>query len=227
MCELVAYFRVSTEKQGRSGLGLAAQETAVENYARSVGKTISAHFTEIEGGNNNERIALSDALDYCELTGARLLIAKIDRLSRNVGFVSRLQDSGAKFVAADMPEANETMVQIMSVMAQAERKAISERTKLALQAAKARKQVLGNPNMEAVRAARKDVNSTLAKARLIRSEGSMSRAIKVMVQIEKAGSAGATTLQEIADYLNGKGMKTPRLSNWTRAAVSRVVKAAG
>lgn len=223
MCKLIAYYRVSTVKQGQSGLGLEAQKTSVTSYSKETNKLIIAEYTEVESGKNNSRVELQKALDHCELTGARLIIAKLDRLSRNVGFISRLQDSGVKFVAADMPEANETMIQFMSVMAQAERKAISQRTKAALQAAKARGKTLGNPNIQAARDAREDVEGVLKKARQVRSDKSLSWSKKVYKHIEHARASGASSLQAIAEYLNNMDITTARGAEWTRAAVSRVI----
>src|SRR6516162_8861224 len=151
--KFVSYLRVSTDRQGRSGLGLEAQRKAVEDYLNGGNWELLAEFVEIETGKKDDRTKLRKALHRCKVTGATLVIAKLDRLSRNFAFIAALQDSGAKFVAADMPEANETMIQFMAVIAQHERKAISARTKAALAAAKARGQKLGNPNLAALQAA--------------------------------------------------------------------------
>jgi DNA invertase Pin-like site-specific DNA recombinase len=139
----VAYYRVSTAKQGRSGLGLDAQRKAVMDYLNGGSWDLAGEFLEIESGKLDRRPELEKALAMCELTGATLVVAKLDRLSRNVAFLATLQDSGARFVAADMPEANELTIHIMAAVAQAERKAISRRTKEALAAAKARGVRLG------------------------------------------------------------------------------------
>src|SRR5690606_23983276 len=130
----VAYYRVSTAAQGRSGLGLEAQRKAVSDLCRSRGWELIAEYTEIESGRRNDRPELSEALRRARLTGATLVVAKLDRLSRSVAFLSALQESGASFVAADMPEANELTVHILAAVAQAERKAISKRTREALEA---------------------------------------------------------------------------------------------
>lgn len=221
MEKLVAYYRVSTSKQDKSGLGKAAQIEAVSTFARSVGATVTEEFEEVESGGKSDRPGLQNALNHCKLTGARLVIAKLDRLSRSVGFIARLQDSGVRFVACDMPEANEAMVQMMSVMAQAERRAISERTKAALKAAKANGTILGNPKLAEARAARSgDVTAAARKARI---SAANNRAILVASMIETAKEEGKTTLGEIANWLNEKGIKTARNSTWTRAAVSRVL----
>jgi DNA invertase Pin-like site-specific DNA recombinase len=124
MCRVVGYFRVSTEAQGRSGLGLEAQKDAVTTLCRQRGWEIIAEFTEVESGKRNNRPQLAAALKRAKVTGARLVIAKLDRLSRNVAFLASLQESGAKFTAADMPEADEFTVHILAAVAQRERKLI-------------------------------------------------------------------------------------------------------
>ncbi len=122
----VAYYRVSTAAQGRSGLGLEAQREAVESLCTSRGwEIIAPPFTEVESGKRADRPELTKALHRAKVTGSTLVVAKLDRLSRNVAFLAALQDSGVKFIAADMPEANELTVHIMAAVAQAERKAIS------------------------------------------------------------------------------------------------------
>ena len=139
----VAYYRVSTERQGKSGLGLEAQRAAVEALVQSNGNQLIAEYTEVESGKHADRPELGKALKRCRLSKAALVIAKLDRLSRDAHFLLGLQKAGVRFVAADMPEANETMVGFMAVMAQHEREMISRRTKEALAAAKARGAKLG------------------------------------------------------------------------------------
>src|SRR5215203_7291414 len=141
----VSYLRVSTDRQGRSGLGLEGQRKAVEDYLNGGKWTLVAEFVEVESGKNDARPKLAEALALCRLHGATLVIAKLDRLSRDAHFLLGLQKAGVRFVAADMPEANETLVGIMAMIAQAERKMISDRTKAALAAAKARGKRLGTP----------------------------------------------------------------------------------
>ncbi len=143
---LVAYERVSTARQGRSGLGLAAQRKAIDDFAEARGAAVLARFTEVESGRKDERPELAKALNLARLTGATLVIAKLDRLSRNAAFLLTLRDSGSRFLACDMPEANDLTVGIMALVAQQEREAISRRTREALAAAKARGVKLGNPN---------------------------------------------------------------------------------
>jgi DNA invertase Pin-like site-specific DNA recombinase len=220
--KLIAYYRVSTSRQGKSGLGLEAQRRDVEAYAEMTGQTVSAEYTEVESGGNSDRHELLAAIERCQLIRGRLVIAKLDRLSRSVGFIAQLQDSGVPFVACDMPEANETMVQLMSVMAQAERKAISIRTKAALQAAKARGVKLGNPKLSEARAAR--IGDVTLKARTVRSENAEKHASLVMREIQRARAGGISSLGQLSDWLNQQQITTPRGCLWTRTAVSRILK---
>ncbi len=145
--QFVTYYRVSTQRQGASGLGLEAQRHTVEQYLTRSSGTALASFTEVETGKGSnaleKRPQLRLALETCKKTGATLLIAKLDRLARNVHFVSGLLETGVDFVAADMPNANKVMIQMYAVMSEWERDQISERTKAALAAAKARGVVLG------------------------------------------------------------------------------------
>jgi DNA invertase Pin-like site-specific DNA recombinase len=134
---VVAYYRVSTAKQGESGLGLDAQRAAVMGYAKTTDK-IAAEFTEVESGKRDARPVLAQAIAKAKEVGGVLVIAKLDRLSRNAGFIFSLRDSGVQFIAVDMPEANTLTIGIMAVMAQHERELISKRTKEGLQARQAR-----------------------------------------------------------------------------------------
>src|ERR687889_2865459 len=142
----VSYLRVSTDRQGRSGLGLEAQRKAVEDFLNGGRWNLIAEFVEVETGKRDDRPKLAEALSLCRLHNATLVIAKLDRLSRDAAFLLGLQKAGVRFVAADMPEANEMVVGIMAVVAQAEREMISARTRAALAVAKARGKRLGNPS---------------------------------------------------------------------------------
>src|SRR5262245_2711635 len=139
----VAYYRVSTDRQGKSGLGLDAQKKAVLDYLNGGSWELVAEHTEIESGKNNERPALTKAIEACRRHKATLVIARLDRLSRNVAFIAALMDSGVAFVAVDNPHANKLTVHILAAVAEHEREMISERTKAALAAAKARGKRLG------------------------------------------------------------------------------------
>lgn len=214
--KFVAYYRVSTAQQGRSGLGLEAQRKAVMDYLNGGRWELVAEFTEVESGKVIARPQLDQALATCELTGATLVVAKLDRLSRNLTFLSALMDSDAKFVAVDLPEMNEVTVQIMAVMAQAERKAISARTKAALAAAKARGAKLGGNRGG-------DLSKGSAAAAAARTAASRARHQKVRQAIDALRATGATSLRQIAAELDRQGVITPRGGQWSANQVRRVV----
>jgi len=223
----VAYYRVSTIKQNQSGLGLQAQAQAVAEHAKASGCEIISEFKEVESGKNSDRPQLQAALDLCEITGARLVIAKLDRLSRNVSFLSGLMDRKVKFTACDVPDASEITIHILAAVAQAERKAISERTKAALKMAKQNGVKLGNPRLADARA-KVDIKAATKKATQVRVTASIVRANKVMTTIDIARKNGFKTLQSIADYLNNEtAIPTPRGKLWTRGSVKRVIDVAG
>ncbi len=218
----VTYYRVSTERQGRSGLGLEAQRAAVEAFMQANGpRTELASFTEIESGKHADRPELAKALLRCRQTHATLLVAKLDRLSRDAAFLLTLQQGAVKFVCADMPEANEAMIGFMAVMAQYERQMISARTKAALAAAKVRLakkgRKLGNPRLQAGNARSAAVASAVNAAR------AAARAADLRDVITDARGRGKTTLRQIADHLTSLGIPTVRGSVWTATAVSRVL----
>jgi DNA invertase Pin-like site-specific DNA recombinase len=213
---LIAYYRVSTGRQELSGLGLAAQREACERYAASRGATIVATFKEVESGNRRDRPQLASAMREALLTGGVLVIAKLDRLSRDPAFLLQLQKEGVRFVAADMPEANDLTVGIMALVARQEREAISKRTKEALRAAKARGQRLGNPNgAAALRRAGKG-NQASVIARKNAAQGFAERLRPVLGQLE---SEGVTSLASIATALNARGILAPRGGRWYPASV--------
>src|SRR5258707_11131502 len=144
--KFIGYLRVSTEKQGQSGLGIEAQRKAIEHYLNGGRWELLAEYVEIESGRRSDRPELTKALAQSKATGATLVIAKLDRLSRNAAFISNLMESGVEFVAADMPMANRLTVHVLAAVAEHEREMISQRTTAALAAAKARGTKLGNPN---------------------------------------------------------------------------------
>lgn len=237
----VNYYRVSTAKQGKSGLGLDAQRAAIEAFCASRGCQPLAEFTEQESGKRDDRPELAKALHHAKITGATLVIAKLDRLSRNVAFLAKLQEAGARFIAADMPDANEMTVQIMAVMAQAERKAISKRTKEALAAAKVR--AASNPGGIGIKAdntpwknGAKLGNPMGAKAfGEYRGNAPAVAAIKakakafaldVMPVIEAVRSEGHSSLRAIAGELNTRGIVTARGGKWGPSGVRDVIASA-
>jgi len=221
MTKAIAYYRVSTAKQGASGLGLDAQRTAVEALCASRGWELAAPpFTEVESGKRNDRPALTQAIARAQLTGARLVIAKLDRLSRNAAFLLTLRDSGVDFVAADMPDANALTVGIMALVAQQEREAISQRTREALAAAKARGQRLGNPNgAAALRRAGKGT-SAANEAAARNADGHAERLRPVILDLN---AQGITSLGKIAAALNDAGMRTPRSGTWHASSVRNLL----
>ncbi|MCT8329350.1 recombinase family protein [Albidovulum sediminis] len=207
----IAYERVSTARQGQSGLGLEAQRNTIDAFAGSRGADVLARFTEVESGRNPDRPELGKAIQLARLTGATLVIAKLDRLSRNAAFLLTLRDSGVKFVACDMPEANDLTVGIMALVAQQEREAISRRTKEALAVAKARGVKLGNPNgAAALRRAGKGGAALRAQV----TDNAQAFARDLVPVIADIRSQGHTTLRAIAAELTARGMRTRRDGRW-------------
>lgn len=221
MQKIVAYYRVSTAEQGRSGLGLEAQREAVRALCDRRGWTVMAEFTEVESGKGSDRPELQAALRRAKVSGAVLCIAKLDRLSRSVAFLAALQDSGARFVAADMPEADETMVHVMAAFAQRERKAISSRTREALAAAKARGVKLGNPNGAAALLAAGKGNGAAIEVRKAAARGFAQERAQDVLEVRQAG---AGTLREIAAGLNARGVTTPNGGPWHATSVKRLLE---
>lgn len=217
--KFVAYLRVSTDRQGRSGLGLQAQREAVERFVSSQkGRLALPEYVEVESGKNDDRPELARAMKQCRLTGATLVVAKLDRLSRNAAFLLTLRDSGVRFVAADLPEANTMTVGVMAVVAQHEREAISARTKAALAAAKARGKKLGG---------RRDGGTRIG----------LYQSLGVAAAAKKADQR-ASELQELLDRLRADGLSFNAISRhlneqeiltargvaggWTPTAVVRI-----
>lgn len=211
--KFVAYYRVSTDKQGRSGLGLDAQTATVETYARRSGGEIIATFREIESGKRNDRPELLKALALCRQKKAILVIAKLDRLSRNLAFIANLMESRAEFVACDMPEANKLTLHIMAAMAQHEREATSKRTKEALAAAKARGQILGSPNP----GSEQGTQAWVEQAHQFRSG-----VYPLARQLRDRG----LTLRQIAQELNERHIQTCNNRAWYPATVNRLLQQA-
>ena len=213
--KFIAYYRVSTHKQGQSGLGLEAQQKAVVNFLNGGDWSLVTEFREIETGKGSDaldrRPQLKAAIDTAKQHKATLIIAKLDRLARNVHFVSGLLESGVDFVCADMPQANKVMLQMYSVMAEWERDQISARTKAALSAAKARGVVLGaagavnlKPNIEE----RQQAASAFA--------GKLKGVIEGMV-------ARGLSQRAMCNELNQLGVKTARGGTWSLVQLQRVM----
>ena len=209
----IAYFRVSTDKQGASGLGLEAQQTAIQAYAADV----LATYTEIESGKNDHRPQLLAALAHCERSGATLLIAKLDRLSRDAAFLFTLRKSGVQILAADMPSAGMLEFGIRAIFVQHEREQISARKRAALQAAKARGQRLGSPcphKGAAVSAQRKAQRATAYAQSLAPTLAELA--------------TRCTSYQAMADALTLKGIATPSGgTRWQKSSAYTVMARAG
>ncbi|MBB4038610.1 DNA invertase Pin-like site-specific DNA recombinase [Microvirga flocculans] len=214
----IAYYRVSTAKQGASGLGLEAQKEAVRQFLNGGNWTLAAEFTEVESGKHSDRPELAKAFRACRLYGAKLVIAKLDRLSRDAHFLLGLEKAGVDFVAADMPHANRLTVGIMAMVADEERRMISARTKAALKAAKARGVKLGGNRGSVVDDAARQVSAA------VRGNKATERATDLAPIIEELKASGVLSLGAIAKALNERGIPTARGGNvWTPAGVSRVL----
>jgi len=212
----VPYYRVSTKKQGKSGLGLEAQEKAVkEHLSRSNGEFLDS-FTEVESGKNNDRPELSKAIKKCRLTGAVLIIARLDRLSRNKAFLFSIMDSKIKFVCADMPEANDLTISFMAIMAEYESDLISKRIKGALAARKARGLTNGNPSAL--------TNRDTTQARKVKNKMAKIRNLEMKEIIEelKVENEGIS-LRGLSAVLNEAGYTTARGKKWQATSVQRVI----
>ncbi|MFI5409077.1 recombinase family protein [Kaistia sp. UC242_56] len=221
MCRhYVAYFRVSTAKQGKSGLGLEAQEAAVAAFVGGKGADakLLASYTEVESGKRDDRPELAKAMEHARLTGATLLIAKLDRLSRDAHFLLGLQKAGVEFTACDMPHADKFTVGIMAMVAQKEREAISQRTKEALAAAKARGVKLGNPNGASHL---RGLGNDAAAAAL--RQGAQARADGLAGTIAALRERGVTSANGLAKALNEAHIATPRGGRWTARSVLNVM----
>jgi DNA invertase Pin-like site-specific DNA recombinase len=214
----VAYLRVSTVRQGRHGLGIEAQRTAVSQFVTSqYGELLGPEFVEVESGKRDSRPELQKALRSCQVTGATLVVAKLDRLSRNAAFLMTLRDSGIQFVAVDLPAATTVTVGIMAVVAQYEREAISSRTRAALAAAKARGTKLGGwrPNTPNI------ADYCGAGIAALRAKANTSAELR-RDAVERA-IGRETTLRGIAAQLNSERVTTSKGKLWTPTAVSRVM----
>lgn len=205
----IGYFRVSTDKQGRSGLGLDAQRHAVSAYIDQQRGRLVADFTEIETGKRNDRPMLAEAMAVCRRERATLIIAKLDRLARNVAFIANLMEASVPFIAADMPHAERLTLHIFAAMAEEEARRISQRTKAALAAAKARGTVLGA------------YCKTLAEKER-READERARALAPMIAELRVG--GATTDRALTAALNERGVVGPRGGRFHLRSVQRLRK---
>lgn len=211
--KFVAYYRVSTDKQGQSGLGLEAQRDAVMRYLNGGDWELVAEFTEVESGRKSRRPELEAAVAYCKKHKATLVVAKLDRLYRNAYFVAKLMHERIPFVCCDNPHANKMTIHILAAVAENEADLISTRTKAALGVIKARGGVLGSPTPEiGAEAAGKVVAAQADKM-----------AESVMPIINDLRRKGLTTYRELAEALNARGVPTARGGEWFASTVRNYV----
>lgn len=226
---LVAYYRVSTKKQGRSGLGLDAQRAAVAAYAEREGLRVVEEFTEVESGRKASRAELAKALSHCRAARSRLVVAKLDRLARNVSFLSALMESGLEFVCLDNPHATPFTLHILAAVAEQEASATSERTRVALAEARKRGVLLGSARpghwqgREGKRLAGSRVGVRKASAaRTVAARQHNSLAVAEALSLRNAGRSWL----QVAEELNARGLVTRRGNHWSKSSVFTAVRAA-
>lgn len=218
MEQVVAYVRVSTARQGANGLGLDAQRAAIEAYCQQTLSTVVKEFQEVESGRNNDREALRQAIAFAKRAGAKLVIGKLDRLARNVHFISGLMESEIDFVACDVPQANRLLLHIMAAVAENEAKAISDRTIAALQQAKARGIALGATNPKS--------RNLTEEARAAGGRSTRARAIAAYAAVRPTIGKmrdGGISFGKIASHLNNEGQTTRNGKPWTAMQIKRVL----
>ena len=222
-CKLVAYRRVSTKGQGESGLGLEGQSIAIDNYIKQTGCTLVATYTEVESGRKCDRPELAKAIAHARRAGAILVIARLDRLSRDLHFLTGLMKAGVDFVACDMPTANKLTVHIMAAVAQDYAEQISDKTKMGLAAAKARGTKLGG-----FRAAAAAKLTPEARAKAITRAAESHRAAAddayadLMPMIRQFRAEGLS-LRQVAEKLTEAGHTTRTGAAWSHVQVKRVL----
>ena len=224
--KIIPYYRVSTKKQGRSGLGLAAQKAAVETFVRQHDAKVVAEYREVETGKKSDRPKLAEAIGHAKLAKATLVVAKLDRLARNVAFTSALMESGVEFVACDNPNANRLTIHILAAVAEDEARRISARTKAALKAAKARGVRLGSArpdHWQGREHLRAEGQVKATRAAGDRRSEKAREAYEFLVPAIRERRERGHSFQQIADWLNGQGHRTAAKKPFTRAAVRRVL----
>jgi DNA invertase Pin-like site-specific DNA recombinase len=222
-CKLVAYLRVSTKGQGESGLGLDGQQIAIARYAEQTGCVVVATYTEVESGTKSERPELVKAMAHAKRASAQLVIARLDRLSRNLHFLSGLMESKVDFIACDMPSANRLTLHIMAAVAEDIAKQISDKTKMGLEAAKARGTVLGGYRAKAAAKLTPEVRALAAKNAGESHRAGAVEAYADLVPFMLDQKAAGLSLAQIADSLNSKGHTTRTGTAWSKVQVKRVL----
>jgi len=216
---IIGYQRVSTKRQGRSGLGLEAQQVAIESYKNEHNARLLASYTEVESGKHNDRPELARAIAHAKRSNATLVVAKLDRLSRNVAFIATLMESGCEFACCDLPVANKLTIHILAAMAEYEAKLISLRTKDALARAKRRGIRLGNAGKYLSTAARARGRKVASAVISNQARQAYSDLLPTMQEWKQAGMSQ----QAIADKLNEQGHTTRRGKPWSQVQVLRVL----
>lgn len=219
MVTFVAYYRVSTAKQGVLGLGIEAQQQAVRQYVTQRNGSVVAAYTEVESGKRKDRPQLLAALAHCRALGATLIVAKLDRLARNVQFISTLMESRTEFVAVDMPTANRLTIHVLAAVAEHEAQMISERTKAALAVARQRGVKLGGWRRNSGQDIRKDGGKASAAKRKQQAQQRAQDYAPVFALL----SDGSLTYKQMADRLNASGIPTPQRKQWHAASVRNVI----
>lgn len=215
MTNAIAYYRVSTKQQGQSGLGLEAQKMCVESYAKANGLVITSEYTEVETGTKKRnRPQIAKAIAESKATGAMLIIAKLDRLARNVHFISGLMETGVKFAACDMPQVTNLTLHILAAVAEEEAKMISQRTKAALDAAKVRGQEFGTPENLTHEAQKEG-----AKVQREAAKNAMKQAYAMIKLLHNSGRS----LAQIATALNDAGFTTRQGKAFQPMTVKRIL----
>jgi len=218
--KFVSYLRLSTDKQAGPGLGLEAQRDAVARYLNGGRWKLIAEYLEVESGKRNSRPQLQAAISHAKATGAKLVIARLDRLARNLHFVSSLQERGVDFVAADMPDANRLTIHIIAAVAEAVGRTISENTKAALAAAKANGKKLGNPN--GARSLRGKQAGNREAVERLRADA-QQRADDLRGIVETLRARGITSVRALAAELTAQGIPAPRGDTWHPTGVARLL----
>ena len=222
----VSYLRVSTTRQGASGLGLEAQRETVLSYLNGGDWTLLAEFVEVESGKQDDRPKLREAIRYAKATGARLVVSKLDRLSRDAAFLLSLQKEGVDFVVAESPDINRLTVGVLALVAEQEREAISKRTKEALQAAKARGVQLGNPQGAEPLKRHIEEHGNVHAAEGARRKAQQT-AEDLQWAVDQAEQETSGSLSAVAQWLNARGIRSPRGGRWTATSVKRLKQRLG